>query len=134
VPGGKLHDAWCLPIGLQNVSQAGLEPASGGVAAILFSQCNVAWRSFPQARGSGCRSFDSPCFFISAKCGSSVSAMFWSLRAHAVCFCALVAILDPPGQFLVCSLSPLVCVPRGSKHPCLSVPLNASNWCKQTEY
>jgi hypothetical protein len=28
------------------VCQAGLEQASGGVGALLFSQCNVAWRSF----------------------------------------------------------------------------------------
>jgi hypothetical protein len=27
-------------------SQAGLQPASGGAGALLFSQCNVAWRSF----------------------------------------------------------------------------------------
>jgi hypothetical protein len=34
-------------------------------------------------------------FFFSAKCGSSVSARFLIYRAHAVCFCTLVAILDP---------------------------------------
>jgi hypothetical protein len=68
---------------------------SGGTTALLFSQCNLAWRSFPQARGSGCWNFDSPCCFISAKCGSSVSARLWSFGAHAVCFCTLVAILDP---------------------------------------
>jgi hypothetical protein len=73
-----------------------LEPASGSTVALLFSQCNVVWRSFPQARGSGCQSFDSPCCFISAKCGSSISERFWSLRVHTVCFCALVAILDTP--------------------------------------
>jgi hypothetical protein len=28
-----------------------LEPASGGVGALLFSQCNVAWRSFVQSGG-----------------------------------------------------------------------------------
>jgi hypothetical protein len=42
------------------------------VGALLFSQCNVAWRSFPWARGSGCWSFDSPCCFISAKCSLSI--------------------------------------------------------------
>jgi hypothetical protein len=36
--------------GLLNISQAGLEPASGSMVALLFSQCNVMWRSFPQAR------------------------------------------------------------------------------------
>jgi hypothetical protein len=33
------------------ISQAGLEPASGGVEALLFFQCNVAWRSFVQDLG-----------------------------------------------------------------------------------
>jgi hypothetical protein len=32
--------------GLLNVSQIGLEPVSGGGRALLFSQCNVAWRCF----------------------------------------------------------------------------------------
>jgi hypothetical protein len=56
IPGvvvGILHDAWCSPVDLPNVSQPGLEPASGGVVALLFSQCNMAWRSFPQSRGAG---------------------------------------------------------------------------------
>jgi hypothetical protein len=55
------------------------------VGALLFSQCNVVWRSFPWARGSGCHSFDSLCCFISTKCGSSILARFWSHRVHAVC-------------------------------------------------
>jgi hypothetical protein len=47
------------------ISQAGLEPASGGAGSLLFSQCNVLRRSFVQAGGSGCRSFDSSwCFFL----------------------------------------------------------------------
>jgi hypothetical protein len=33
--------AWCSPFGLLNVSQAGLEPASGSTAALLFS--HVTW-------------------------------------------------------------------------------------------
>jgi hypothetical protein len=41
------------------ISQAGLELASGGTGALLFFQCNMAWRSFVQARGSGCQSFAS---------------------------------------------------------------------------
>jgi hypothetical protein len=45
--------------GLLNVSQAGLELAVA-VAALLFSQCNVAWRRYPWARSSGCQTFDSP--------------------------------------------------------------------------
>jgi hypothetical protein len=79
--------------GLLNVSQAGLEPVAV-VPLHLFSQCNVAWLSFPQVRGSGCQSFDSPWCFISVNCGSSISARFWSHGAHTVWFCTLVAILD----------------------------------------
>jgi hypothetical protein len=72
------------------------------VRDILFSQCNVTWRSFPLARGSGCQSFDSPWCFISAKCGPSVTARFLILRAHTLCFCTLVAILDPSyGRYFV---------------------------------
>jgi hypothetical protein len=37
-----LLDAWCLLVGLLNVSQAGLEPVSGSATALLFSQCNMA--------------------------------------------------------------------------------------------
>jgi hypothetical protein len=33
--------AWCSPVGLPDVSQAGLELVSGDTAALLFSQCNV---------------------------------------------------------------------------------------------
>jgi hypothetical protein len=103
IPGmavGIPHDVWCSPVGLLNVCQAGLELASSSMGTLLFSQCNVAWRSFPWARGSVCQSFDSSWCFISAKYGSSISAGFLIYRAHAVCFCALVAILDP----LSCSL------------------------------
>jgi hypothetical protein len=42
--GGKPCDAWCSPVVLLNVSQAGLEPAPGSTAALLFSQCNKVWR------------------------------------------------------------------------------------------
>jgi hypothetical protein len=66
--------------GLPNVSHAGLESAVAAVTAVVaahkFSQCNMAWRSFPQARGSGCQSFGSQRCFISTKCGSSISASF----------------------------------------------------------
>jgi hypothetical protein len=44
--------------------------------------------------GSGCQSFDFSWCFFSVKCGSSVSARFLIYRAHTVCFCTLVAILD----------------------------------------
>jgi hypothetical protein len=102
-PGGSagLSQGWlwencvplvCSPFGL--CLQAGLEPASGSMGALLFSQCNVAWRSFVQAGDSGCWSFDSSWWFFSAKCGSSVSAKFLIYGAHAVCLCPLVTILD----------------------------------------
>jgi hypothetical protein len=70
------------------------------MGALRFFQCNVAWRSFPLARGSGCQSFDSSWCFISTKCGSSVSAIFLICGAHAVCFCTLVTILDPAWNIL----------------------------------
>jgi hypothetical protein len=54
----------------------------------------VAWRSFLWARGSGCRSFDSPWCCISSKCGSSISERFLIRGAHTVCFCLLVTVLD----------------------------------------
>jgi hypothetical protein len=94
VAGGIPCDTWCSPVDLPNVTQAGLEPASDDMGTLLFSQCNVACRSFPWTRGSGCQSFDSSWCFISTKCGSSVSAIFLIYGAHAVCFCALVNILD----------------------------------------
>jgi hypothetical protein len=83
----------CLPVGLS--LQAGLEVAFGSVGVLLFSQCNVAWRSFVQAGGLGCRSFDSSWCFFSAKCNSGVSAKFLIYRIHSICFCPPVTILDP---------------------------------------
>jgi hypothetical protein len=50
VAGGIPCDAWCSPVGLPNVFQEGSGPASGGAGALMFSQCNMAWRSFPQTR------------------------------------------------------------------------------------
>jgi hypothetical protein len=76
------------------VSQACLELMSGSAGVLLFSQCNMAWRSFIWVGGSGCQNFDSSLLFFSAKCGSSISAKFFIYRAHAVCFCPLVVILD----------------------------------------
>jgi hypothetical protein len=88
--------------------QADLEPAVVAVAAAVvaahkFSQCNVVWRSFLWARGSGCQSFGSHWCFISSKCGSSISTRFWSHSAHAVCFCTLVTILEKPDMYLYTS-------------------------------
>jgi hypothetical protein len=96
VAGGILHDTWCSTVGLPSVSHAGLEPACGGMGALLFSQCKVLWRSFVLARGSGCYSFDSFWYFISSNCVSTVSARFLIFGAYSVRFCTLVAILDPP--------------------------------------
>jgi hypothetical protein len=50
---------------LVHISQADLALSSGSAGALLFSQCNVVWRSFVQVGGSGCQSFDSSwCFFF----------------------------------------------------------------------
>jgi hypothetical protein len=93
VAGGILDDGWCSPVGLPDVSQAGLGLVSNSVRSLLFSQCNTSLRSCVQAGSSGCQNFDSWCF-ISAKCGFSISVRFLICRAHALCFCTLVAILD----------------------------------------
>jgi hypothetical protein len=77
------------------ISQADLDPVSGGAGALLVSQCNVAWRSFLQAGGWGFWSFASSWWFLSAKCGSSVSARFLIYRSYTFCFLPLVAIFDP---------------------------------------
>jgi hypothetical protein len=100
--------AWGIPrdvgtylFGLLNVSQAGLMVVvmmAVVAGAHLFSQCNMAWSSFLQAKVSGCQSFDSPWCLISAKSGSSISAKFWDHGAHTVWFCTLVTILDPCGD------------------------------------
>jgi hypothetical protein len=83
IPGvvvGMLCYTWSSPVGLPNVSQAGLELVSGGTASLLFSQCNMAWRSFVWAGSSRCRSFDSSWCFISAKCGSMSQQDFWFME------------------------------------------------------
>jgi hypothetical protein len=46
------------------ISQAGLELMSDSTGALLFSQCNVAWRSFEQAGSLGCQSFVYSWFFF----------------------------------------------------------------------
>jgi hypothetical protein len=58
---GILHTSICSPVGLCLPSR--LELASGGTGFLLFSQCNVVWRSFVWAWGSGCQSFDSSWWF-----------------------------------------------------------------------
>jgi hypothetical protein len=76
------------------VSQAGLEPVSDGVCALLFSQCNMAWRSFEQSGGLRCQSFASSWCFSSAKCDSNISIRFLIYGVHTLCLFTLVAILD----------------------------------------
>jgi hypothetical protein len=59
------------------VSQAGLEPVSGSMGTLLCSQCHMVWRSFVQAGGSGCQSFDSSwCFFFYQVCLYCLSKIF----------------------------------------------------------
>jgi hypothetical protein len=64
--------------------------AAWGWAACLLFQCIVAWRSLPQARGSGCQSFSSPWCFASAKNVSSISARSLINGGHAACVCVPV--------------------------------------------
>jgi hypothetical protein len=85
----------CSLVGLLDVCQASLEVASHNLEALLFPQFNVAWRNFVQARSSVCWIPHCSWWFLSAKCGSSVSAKFLIYGAHTVCFCTLVTILDP---------------------------------------
>jgi hypothetical protein len=80
-------------------------PASDRMGALLVSQCNMVWGSFVWAGGSGCQGIDfSCCFFCPVKSGSSISARFLNYRAHAVCFCTLVVILDLLPKYLLCRL------------------------------
>jgi hypothetical protein len=60
-----------------------LEPASGSAGALLFSQCNVAWRSFDRLGVQGVEVLILLGAFFSDKCGSSISARFLIYRAHA---------------------------------------------------
>jgi hypothetical protein len=96
---GILHAASLLTCWSGSPKQVWSQCLSVQVTVTLFSQCNMVWRSFVQAEGSGCQSFDSFWCFFSAKCGSSISAKFLISGAHTFCFCPLVAILDPPMKF-----------------------------------
>jgi hypothetical protein len=95
--------------GLLNVSQAGFGTVSGRVvvamAAHNFSLCNVPWKKFPWARSLRCWCFGSCWCFISTKCGSSISARFWSCGTNTVCFCTLVVTLENPQVIFVHALS-----------------------------
>jgi hypothetical protein len=61
------------------VSQAGLEQVSGVTWAPLFSQCNMAWRSFVQPGGSGYQSFDSSLILQSSVAPTS-QQNFWFME------------------------------------------------------
>jgi hypothetical protein len=93
---GILCDAWCSPVWSGECLPCRF---GAGVSWLQQHSCflSVTWhcRRILWARGSGCQGFDSPWCFISAKCGSSISARFLIHGAHAVCFCTLVSILDP---------------------------------------
>jgi hypothetical protein len=78
-------------------------PAGGQAAAHLFFQCIVAWRSLPQHSHSGYQSFSSPLCFTLSKHVSSISARSLIPRAHAVCICVPVAILDLLPVLIFCS-------------------------------
>jgi hypothetical protein len=79
------------------ISQAGLELASGGVGALLFSQSNV--EKVYMGWGLRVLEFWFFVFFFSAKCGSSISAKFLIYGAYAVCFLPVLAILDSPKTY-----------------------------------
>jgi hypothetical protein len=52
---GKIPcDAWCSPIWYAKC----LAGRFGAGGSLIFSQCNMVWRSFLQARGSENQSFD----------------------------------------------------------------------------
>jgi hypothetical protein len=75
------------------VSRAGLELASGGTEVLLVSQCNMVWRIFVQAEGSGCWSFAySWCFYFCQVWLQCLSKIFdlWSS-----CCLLPLSILDP---------------------------------------
>jgi hypothetical protein len=68
------------------VSQAGLEWTFGSVGALMFSQCNVAWRSHG---GSGCQIFYSSWCFFFCQVWLQHLRKFFIYGAHSVCFCPL---------------------------------------------
>jgi hypothetical protein len=59
---GILHDTYLLTLWSLSPKQVWCQCLVG---ALLFSQCNVAYRSFVRSGGAGCQSFDSSwCFFF----------------------------------------------------------------------
>jgi hypothetical protein len=66
VAGSIPRDSWHSPVWSVECLTGKFGACSGGGGvwwqqSSCFFQCNIAWRSFPQTKGSGCRSFDSPC-------------------------------------------------------------------------
>jgi hypothetical protein len=92
------NTAWCLVLTCLICWMSSKQVWSqhlAAVAALLFSQ-DVTW--YGEAfHGLEVQfwSFDFPWCFIFSKCGSSISVGFLIHRAHTVCFCTLVTILDP---------------------------------------
>jgi hypothetical protein len=73
----------CSPVGLCLPSRFGAD--SGGTGAFLFSQCNVSWRSFVQAGGLRCWSFDSSwCFFFCQVWLQHLSKVFDLWSSHCL--------------------------------------------------
>jgi hypothetical protein len=73
------NTAWCLALTCLVCQMSPKQVWSqclAAVGALLYSQCNMVWKSFLRTRGSGCRNFDSPWCFISTKCGLSQQD-FW---------------------------------------------------------
>jgi hypothetical protein len=67
---------------------------------LSVSQCNVAWRSLIRVVGSACRCFDSSWWFFLPSVAPASLAKLLIYGVYAVCFCPLVAILDPLSIFL----------------------------------
>jgi hypothetical protein len=82
------------------ISRAGKDLASGCAGVLLVSPYNVAWRSYVQAGGLEVSEF---CFFLvfsSAKCSSSVSAIFDLWSSHCLFPPSSCHLGFPPGQIL----------------------------------
>jgi hypothetical protein len=118
---GIPHDAWCSPVGMLNVSQAGLELVVPEPTCFF---CVIGMENLLWAEGLGCQSFDSSWCFFSANCGSSISASFFDLWSSCCLLlqssCHLGSSLFfyfPTGTLGV--FVPVVFSQRSWKSPCL---------------
>jgi hypothetical protein len=73
-----------------------LEPRFGGVGALLFSQCNVAWRRFVWTGGLGCQSFAFLGVFFCQEWLQNLSKIFDLQSSHCL--------LPPSSHHPVCFL------------------------------